>query len=84
MRLAILGAALAATIAGTIPVSAQTVVRDRDDDSVVVREHRDDHDGWRRDHHRGWWRHHAECRVIHVRTRLPNGNVIVKTRQNCD
>jgi hypothetical protein len=56
-------------------VSAQVVVRDRDD--VVVREHYD------RDHHHGWWRHHAECRTVRVRTQLPNGNVIVKTRRSC-
>jgi hypothetical protein len=28
-------------------------------------------------------RHHADCRVVKVRTRLPNGNVIVKTRRSC-
>jgi hypothetical protein len=28
-------------------------------------------------------RHHAECRVVKTRTRLPNGNVIVKTRRSC-
>ena len=28
-------------------------------------------------------RHHADCRVVKVRMRLPNGNVIVKTRRSC-
>ena len=28
-------------------------------------------------------RHHADCRVVKVKTRLPNGNVLVKTRRSC-
>ncbi|MGN6570875.1 MAG: hypothetical protein ACTHLO_05625 [Pseudolabrys sp.] len=28
-------------------------------------------------------RHHADCRVVKVKKRLPNGNVIVKTRRSC-
>jgi hypothetical protein len=73
MRLAILGAAMAAMIAGTLPVSAQIVIRGgRGDAAVVV--HR---------HHR-WWRDRDECRKIRVRTTLPNGNVIIKTRYRCD
>jgi hypothetical protein len=28
-------------------------------------------------------RHHSDCRVVKVKTRLPNGNVIVKTRRSC-
>jgi hypothetical protein len=43
----------------------------------VVREHVN------RGHHYGWERHHAECRTVRVRTQLPNGNVIVKTRRPC-
>jgi hypothetical protein len=33
--------------------------------------------------HRGWQRSHAKCRTVHVRTRLSNGNVVVKTRHSC-
>jgi hypothetical protein len=51
------------------------VVHDRD--NVVVREHVD------KGHHYGWRHHHAECRVVRVKTRLPNGNVVVKTRRDC-
>ena len=73
MRLAILGAAMAAMIAGTLPVSAQVVIRgDRDDAAVVIHRH----------HH--WWRDRDECRKVRVRTTLPNGNVIIKTRYRCD
>jgi hypothetical protein len=75
MRMVVLCAAVGGMLASAIPVSAQVVVRDHDD--VVVREHVD------RDHHHGWWRHHAECRTVRVRTQLPNGNVIVKTRRSC-
>jgi hypothetical protein len=75
MRMVVLGAAVGAVLVGAGPVSAQVVVHDRD--RVVVREHVD------RDHHYGWRHHHADCRTVRVRTRLPNGNVIVKTRQTC-
>jgi hypothetical protein len=75
MRLVVACAAAAGVLASAIPASAQVVVRDRDD--VVVREHVD------HGHHYGWWRHHAECRTVRVRTQLPNGNVIVKTRRSC-
>ncbi len=75
MRMVVLCAALGGMLASVIPASAEVVVRDRD--NVVVREHVDN------DHHHGWWRHHAECRTVRVRTQLPNGNVVVKTRQSC-
>ena len=75
MRMVVLGAAVGALLVGAVPVSAQVVVRDRD--SVVVREHVD------HGHHYGWYRHHAECRTVRVKTRLPNGSVIVKTRREC-
>ena len=74
MRMVVLCAAVG-MLASAVPVSAQVVVRDRDD--VVVREHVN------RGHHYGWERHHAECRTVRVRTQLPNGNVIVKTRRTC-
>jgi hypothetical protein len=44
---------------------------------VVVREHVD------HGHHYGWRDNYAECRTVRVRTHLPNGNVIVKTRHTC-
>ena len=82
MKLLVLGAVIGAMVVGTLPVSAQVVIRegdrDRDRDRVVVREHVDN------GRHEGWRRHHADCKVVKVRTHLPNGNVIIKTRRTCD
>ena len=75
MKMVVVGAAVVGMLAGVVPVSAEVVVHDRD--NVVVREHVD------HDHHHGWWRSHAECRTVRVRTQLPNGNVVVKTRRSC-
>jgi hypothetical protein len=78
MKLLVLGAVLAATVMGALPASAQVVIQERSHrDRVVVREHMD------RGRHEGWRRSHAECRVVRVKTRLPNGNVIIKTRRSC-
>jgi hypothetical protein len=74
MKMVVLCAAVG-MLASALPVSAQVVVRDHDD--VVVRERVD------RGHHYGWERHHAECRTVRVRTELPNGNVVVRTRRSC-
>jgi hypothetical protein len=82
MRTLILSAAIAAIALGSLPASAQVEIREGGDrDRVVVREHDEGrHEGWR---HEGWRRHHAECGVVRVKTRLPNGNVIIKTRRSC-
>ena len=74
MKMVVVAAAVAAVVAGAVPASAQVVVRDRD---TVVHRHVD------RGHHYGWYKHRADCRVVKVRTRLPNGNVIIKTRRTC-
>lgn len=86
MKLLVLGAVLAATVMGALPASAQIVIQERGDrDRVVVRERMDNgrHEGWERGRHNGWRRHHNDCRVVRVKTRLPNGNVIIKTRRSC-
>ncbi|MGC1847067.1 MAG: hypothetical protein WA707_05760, partial [Pseudolabrys sp.] len=75
MKLVVLGAAVGTMLLGAVPASAQVAVHDRDD--VVVHRHYD------RGHHYGWYKHHAECRTVRVRTKLPNGNVIIKTRRSC-
>ena len=75
MRMVVIAAALGTMLVGAASASAEVIVRDRDD--VVVRGHID------RGHHYGWYKHHADCRVVKVRTRLPNGNVIIKTRRSC-
>lgn len=74
MRLVVLGTALGMALVYAVPASAEVIIREREG---VVREHVD------HGHHYGWYRHHAECRTVKVRTRLPNGDVIVKTRRSC-
>ena len=76
MRSIVLGVAMATLLATVVPVSAQVVARDRED--VIIRDH--EH-GWKR--HRGWYRDHAECRTMRVRTELPNGKIVIKTRRSC-
>jgi hypothetical protein len=76
MKLLVLSAVIGATVLGVLPASAQMMSRDRDE-GVVVR-HVD------RDHDRNWRRHHADCRVVRVRTHLPNGNVIFRSQRTCD
>ena len=76
MKSVVVGAVVAATLAAAVPVSAQVAVRDRED--VIIRDH--EH-GWNR--HRSWYRDHAECRTVRVRTHLPNGKVVIKTRRSC-
>jgi len=75
MRMVVLGSAVGAVLVGAGPVTAQVVVHDRD--RVVVREH------VYHGHHYGLRHNDAECPTVRVRTRLPNGNVIVKTRHTC-
>lgn len=85
MKFLVMSAVIAATVIGALPASAQIVVQERMGDRgarVLVREHSDRgrHEGWR---HNSWRRSHADCRVVRVKTRLPNGNVIIKTRRSC-
>ena len=86
MRLLIIGAAAAATLFALLPASAQVVIQTPGVGVAVG-------DGYHRDrsYHRArvyhrerdWRRHRADCRVVKVRTRLPNGNVVIKTRRTC-
>ncbi|HEY4140778.1 MAG TPA: hypothetical protein VGM57_05150 [Pseudolabrys sp.] len=81
MKILVLGAVIAATVIGALPASAEVVVR-AGGSGVAVHENHDRgrHEGWR---HNDWRRHHADCRVVRVKTRLPNGNVVIKTRRSC-
>ena len=81
MKKLILCAAIATTVMGALPASAQVVIRDRSDAAVVVRDRDGDRDGYR--HRRDWRRHHADCRVIKTRTRTGNGTVIIRTKRVC-
>lgn len=76
MKSVALGVAVAAMFAAINPTSGQAVVRDRDD--VIIRDH--EH-GRNRD--RSWYRDRAECRTVRIRTRLPDGQVIIKTKHSC-
>lgn len=79
MKKLILCAAIAATVMGALPASAQVVIRERGD--VVVRDRDGDRDGYR--HRNEWRRHHADCRVVKIRTRMANGTVIIRTKRMC-
>jgi Ni/Co efflux regulator RcnB len=76
MKSVVLGVAVAAALSATVTASAQVSIRDRED--VIIRDH--EH-GWNR--HRSWYRDRAECRSMRIRTQLPNGKVIIKTRRSC-
>lgn len=76
MKSVVLGAAVAVTLTAAVPASSQVTVRDRED--VIIRDY--EH-GWNR--HRSWYRERAECRTMRVRTHLPNGKVVIKTRRSC-
>ena len=80
MRLLVLGAAVAATIMGALPASAEVVIR-TGEGGVAVHERDGDRDGMR--HREGWRRHHAECRTVRERIETPSGRVIFKTRRTC-
>jgi hypothetical protein len=74
MRMLVLGAAIAATVLGAIPASAEVVIR-AGEGGVAVHE---------RDGNREEWRHHrAECRTVRERVETPSGRIIVKTRRTC-
>jgi hypothetical protein len=70
MKAVILGVAMGALVLGAVPTSAEVVVHGTRH-GVVVKDV----------HHRHHYRHH--CRTVKVKTRLPNGNVIIKTRRHC-
>ena len=76
MKSVVLGAAVAVTLTAAVPASAQVAVRDREDVIILDHEH-----GWNR--HRSWYRDRAERRTMRVRTHLPNGKVVMKTRRSC-
>lgn len=84
MKLLIIGAAIGATLIGALPAAAQVVIRERGD-IVIDRDNgwRGRHYGWYRGHHYGWRNHYADCRTVRVRTRLPNGDVVIRTRRVC-
>jgi hypothetical protein len=85
MRLLVLSAAIAATVLGAIPASAEVVIR-AGEGGVAIH----DRDSYRRGgdngyrHREEWRRHRAECREVRVRTRLDNGRVVFRTQRTCN
>jgi hypothetical protein len=70
MKAIILGVAMGALVVSALPASAEVVVRGTHRGVVVKEVHRPHH-----------YYHH--CRTVKVKTRLPNGDVIIKTRRRC-
>lgn len=68
MKFFVFGAAAILAATLAVPATAQVVVKER----TVIKQGDD-----------GWRRHRADCRIVKVKTRLPNGNVIIKTRRHC-
>ena len=88
MRSLVLCVAAAATLAvAAIPAYAQVEFRAGDRGfGVRIGEDRDYYDrGWRRDriYERGAYARDRGCREVTVRTRLPNGDRVVRTRRSC-
>ena len=87
MRKLMIGIVAAGTLMVAAPAMAQVVV---EGPGVGVRVgERGHHYGWNRGHHYGWRNHAATrsyargCRSVTVRERLPNGRVLVRTRERC-
>jgi len=83
MRKLLIGIAAAATLLTAAPAMAQIgfYAGDRGVGVQVGPDH------WDRGYHRGWYRdygwYRGGCRTITVRERLPNGAVVVRTRERC-
>jgi hypothetical protein len=73
MRLLVLSAAIAATVLGALPASAEVVVREGGSKIVVGG----------RDHDNDMRRHHRRCHQVTVRKHMGD-RVVVRTRQVCD
>ena len=87
MRKLAIGIIAAGTLMAAAPAMAQVVI---DGPGVGVRvgpgPYYRDHDRWDRGHHSGYhsyaWRDRG-CRTITVRERLPDGRMVVRTRERC-
>jgi hypothetical protein len=84
MRLMILGAVIGATLLGALPASADSVTVRANENGVVVREGSGARPYYRNGVRRTVvTRSYASCRTVRVRTTLPNGTVVVKSRRTC-
>ena len=84
MRKLAIGIIAAGTLMAAAPAMAQVAI---EGPGVGVRfGDRGHHYGWDRGHHRGWRSYAYDrggCRSVTVRERLPDGRVIVRTRERC-
>jgi hypothetical protein len=90
MRLTICALAAVATLAVTVPASAQEFRFRAGEDGVGVRVGRD-HDGWRerREYRYGEGREHrwregrGDCRIVITRFRNDDGDIVVRKVRRC-
>jgi hypothetical protein len=84
MRKLAIGIIAAGTLLAAAPAMAQVVV---EGPGVGVRVgdrwDRGHHYGWNRGNHYGWRSYARGCRTVTVREHLPNGRIIVRTRERC-
>ena len=75
----------AAVMLLTVPASAEVYGRFGDDDGVSIRVGPDRYRDWDRGRHYGWYQHYRDraCATVTIRERLPDGRVIVRTRERC-
>jgi hypothetical protein len=82
MKKLVIGTLAAGALLAATPAMAQVWV---DGPGVGVRIGSDHpgyrHYGWDNGHHYGW--RNRGCRTVTVRERMPNGNVVVRTRERC-
>lgn len=77
MKHVLIGVVSVAALFAALPASAEVVVRTPGAGVVVGEGH---HYGYRERH---WHRSYADCRTVRVKTRLPNGDVVIRTRRTC-
>lgn len=87
MRKLAIGIIAAGTLMAAAPAAMAQIAIEGPGVGVRVgdRWDRGHHYGWDRGYHRGWrsYAYDRGCRSVTVRERLPNGRVIVRTRERC-
>lgn len=72
--------AAAAGVLMTVPAMAESVVIGTRGAAVTIRDN-DHRDHWRERRH--WREHRAECREVTVRSRRPDGTVVIRKSRSC-
>jgi hypothetical protein len=70
---------------GALPASADSVVIRAGENGVAIHERDNDHRVVHRNvvHRTVVHRSYVSCKTVKVRTKMPNGNVVIKVRQVC-